>query len=62
VTSREIVDDDRPSRRAIDRSVSPPASPREISSRSDDDNRNGDRTGSGTTGRRDLAISPHTAR
>jgi hypothetical protein len=62
-TSREIVDGDRPSRRrAIDRNASPPASPREISSRSVNDNRNGDRTGSGTTGRRALAISFQTVR
>ena len=43
VTSREIVDGDRPSRRAIDRNDSPPARPREISSRSVNDNRNADR-------------------
>jgi hypothetical protein len=61
-TSREIVDGDRPSRRAIDRSASPPARPREISSRSVNDNRNGDRIGSGTTGRRALAISFQTVR
>ena len=46
-TSREIVDGARPSRAAIDRIDSPPASPREISSRSHSDNRNGERTGSG---------------
>ena len=48
-TSREIVDGGRPSRRAIARNDSPPANPREISSRSANDNRNADRTGSGTT-------------
>ena len=51
-TSREIVDGDRPNRRAIDRNDSPPARPREISSRSVNDNRNGDRTGSRAGGRR----------
>ena len=55
-TSREIVDGDRSSRRAINRNDSPPASPREISSRSVSDNRNGDRIGSGTNGRRNLAM------
>jgi hypothetical protein len=51
-TSREIVDEERPNRRAIDRNESPPANPREISSRSMSDNRNADRTGSGTSRRR----------
>jgi hypothetical protein len=50
-TSLEIVDGDLPSRRAIDRRDSPPASPREISSRSVNDNRNGERLRSGTAGR-----------
>jgi hypothetical protein len=51
-TSREIVDGDRSKRAAIDRNDSPPANPREISSRSDNDNRNADRTGSGAGGQR----------
>ena len=42
-----IVDGTRPNRIAIDRNDSPPASPREISSRSHNDSRNADRTGSG---------------
>jgi hypothetical protein len=46
-TSREIVDGARTRRAAIDRNDSPPAIPREISSRSSTDNRNGERTGSG---------------
>jgi hypothetical protein len=50
-TSREIVDGDLPSRRAIERRDSPPARPREISSRSVNDNRNGERCRSGTGGR-----------
>jgi hypothetical protein len=56
VTSREIVDGDRPNRRAIARSASPLARPREISSRSVNDNRNGDRVRSGTGGRRNTRI------
>jgi len=55
-TSREIVDADRANRRAIDRNDSPPANPREISSRSVNDNRNADRTGSRTGGRRNTRI------
>jgi hypothetical protein len=51
-TSRTIVDGDLPNRPAIDRRDSPAASPREISSRSRNDNRNGERIGSGATGRR----------
>jgi hypothetical protein len=51
-TSREIVDGARPNRRAIPRNDSPPANPREISSRSTNDNRNADRTGSRARGRR----------
>jgi hypothetical protein len=51
-TSREIVDGDRANRRAIDRNDSPPTNPREISSRSANDNRNADRTGSRAGGRR----------
>jgi hypothetical protein len=51
-TSRETVDGDRANRRAIDRNDSPPANPREISSRSVSANRNADRTRSGTAGRR----------
>ena len=57
-----IVDGARPSRRAIARNDSPPARPREISSRSANDNRNGDRTGSRTGGRRnraDACPTPH---
>src|SRR5260370_4755829 len=50
-TSREIVDGDLPSRRAIDRRDSPPAKPREISSRSVNDNRNCDRFRSAIGGR-----------
>jgi hypothetical protein len=49
--SREIVDGDRPNLRAIDRRDSPPARPREISSRSANDNRNGERLRTGTGGR-----------
>jgi hypothetical protein len=51
-TSREIVDGARPNRRAIARNDSPPTNPREISSRSTTDNRNGDRTDSRTGDRR----------
>jgi hypothetical protein len=51
-TSRTIVDDDRPSRRAIARNDSPLTKPREISSRSTNDNRNADRTGPRAGGRR----------
>jgi hypothetical protein len=61
-TSRTIVDGDRPNRRAIERRDSPAAKPREISSRSRNDNRNGERGDSTTTGRRNLATSPHTVR
>jgi hypothetical protein len=42
-TSRDTVDGERPKRDAIDRIDSPAANPREISSRSVKDNRNGDR-------------------
>ena len=45
-TSRHTVDGARPSRRAISLTGSPAASPREISSRSASDSRNGDRRGS----------------
>ena len=48
---RETVDGARPNRRAIARNDSPAARPREISSRSTSDNRNGDRTGSRGGGR-----------
>jgi hypothetical protein len=51
-TSRVTVEDARPSRRAIARNDSPPASPREISSRSVIDSRNDERFGSRAAGRR----------
>jgi hypothetical protein len=51
-TSREIVDGTRPNRRPIDRSESPAAKPREISSRSASDNLSGDRVGAGFGSRR----------
>jgi hypothetical protein len=51
-TSREIVDGARPNRPAITRNDAPPTNPREISSRSANDNRNVDRTNSRPGGRR----------
>ena len=47
---------------AITRSDSPPASPREISSRSANDNRNGERRRAGTGGWRNFTTHAHTAR
>jgi hypothetical protein len=56
LTSREIVDGARPSRRAIEQSDAPPARPREISSRSTSDSRSGDRFDSGFRGRSSLLM------
>jgi hypothetical protein len=47
-----VVDDARPNRAAIARNDSPPANPREISSRSTSDNRDAARTGARRGGRR----------
>jgi hypothetical protein len=48
LTSRDTVEDDRPRRREIDRSDSPPAIPREISSRSPRERRNKHQSPTGT--------------
>jgi hypothetical protein len=50
-TSRHTADGARPTVRAIARTGHPAARPREISSRSASDNRNGDRRGSRLAGR-----------
>jgi hypothetical protein len=55
-TSRDTVDGERPNRRAIHRNDWPPASPREISSRSLNDNRNRHQSAAGT-GRRHPAAT-----
>jgi len=47
-TSRDTVEGDRPNRRAIHRNDSPVANPREISSRSPNDNRSGHQSPAGT--------------
>jgi hypothetical protein len=55
-SSRDTVEGALPSPAAIDRSDFPPATPREISSRSSNDNRNGDRGGVGLASRSNRLI------
>jgi hypothetical protein len=62
LTSRLTVDGARPKRAAIVRSDSPLAKPREISSRSANDNRNGERRRAGVAGWRTFTTHAHTAR